>query len=87
MFGWGWHWDYMGAGLVGLALWLVLAVVIVWLIVRVVAGPQSRRGYGPPPPRSDPEQVLRDRFARGEIDAEEFEHRLEVLRRTTPPGG
>ncbi len=87
MFPWGWHWGY-GVGLIGLILWLVLAVAIVWLIVRVVAGPRPRgRWDGPPRPiPDDPEQVLRERFARGEIDAEEYQHRLEVLRQTRPPG-
>lgn len=85
MFGWGWHWGYPGLGLVGLVFWIVLAVLIVWLIVRLVGGPRPRRDYGPPPAATDPEQILRDRFARGEIDAEEYQHRLDVLRHTSPP--
>ncbi|MEZ5219749.1 MAG: SHOCT domain-containing protein [Ilumatobacteraceae bacterium] len=32
------------------------------------------------PPR-DPEQILRERFAQGEIDETEYEHRRQVLRR------
>jgi uncharacterized membrane protein len=38
---------------------------------------------GPHP--DDPEQVLRTRFARGEIGADEFQQRLDVLRRTSQP--
>ena len=39
----------------------------------------------PPPPRTPaspgtPEQLLAERFARGEIDEEEYRHRLAVLR-------
>ncbi|MFF0411220.1 SHOCT domain-containing protein [Kitasatospora sp. NPDC004745] len=34
-----------------------------------------------------PEQVLAERFARGEIDAEEYRHRLDTLRSADGPGG
>ncbi|MFB7123306.1 SHOCT domain-containing protein [Kitasatospora sp. NPDC056273] len=34
-----------------------------------------------------PEQLLAERFARGEIDAEEYRHRLDTLRSANGPGG
>ena len=50
-------------------LWLLLIATVVW---------RFRRGFwwqgGP-----DAASVLRERFARGEIDAEEFESRRRVL--------
>ncbi|WP_316525904.1 SHOCT domain-containing protein [Kitasatospora brasiliensis] len=33
-----------------------------------------------------PEQLLAERFARGEIDAEEYRHRLDTLRSANGPG-
>ncbi len=85
---WWWgpgHVGVVGAILGGL-LWLLIVVLVVALIVRLIRGPQ--RGYWMQHQHpDDPEQVLRARFARGEIGAEEFQQRLEVLRRTgLPPG-
>jgi putative membrane protein len=55
--------------------WLALIVLAVWLVVRAT----NRRDPGD---RSDAaEDLLRQRFASGEIDAEEYARRLEVLRR------
>lgn len=68
-------WDYAGAGgwlmLAGMA---VLALVIlgsVWLIVH-------RPGVTPPT-RSSAEEILRERFARGEITREQFEEAKRIL--------
>jgi putative membrane protein len=61
-------------------LFLVLLVlgVVVWAIIRVVPDWQDRMGLNR---REDSaEETLRQRFARGEIDAEEYERSLEVLR-------
>lgn len=85
---WQWHspadWGVMGIWMI---LWVVLVVaaisLTIWLIARLIAprdgsprdgGPSSRGG-------DDAEMILRRRFAAGEIDAEEYERRLEVLRR------
>ena len=61
-------------------LFLVLLVlgVVVWVIIKVVPDWQDRIGLNR---REDSaEETLRQRFARGEIDAEEYERSLEVLR-------
>ncbi|MFI2610428.1 SHOCT domain-containing protein [Kitasatospora sp. NPDC018619] len=50
-------------------------------------GPQGWGQGGQGSPRVPPEQVLAERFARGEIDAEEYRHRLETLRAVNGPGG
>lgn len=77
-----WHGDWNGWA------WLAMTVsmvafwgLLIWGVLSVVrsAGGGSAVSTGPP----DPEQILRERFARGEIDADEFEQRLEVLRRGT----
>lgn len=61
---------------------MVVVMVLFWgsLIALGIAGFRSlersdRDGESPPA-----EDVLADRFARGEIDEEDYRHRLEVLR-------
>ncbi len=72
--GWGGLW--MGFGMI---LWLVVIVAIVWIAVRLL----SRAVGGPPmmasPPGPSPADELRMRFARGEIDEEEYRRRLAVV--------
>jgi putative membrane protein len=72
--------------LLGGLFWLLIVVLVIALIVRLVGGPRHRYWMQGPPP-DDPEQLLRARFARGEIGADEFQQRLDVLRRTSPPPG
>ena len=64
-YGWGW-WVLMSAGMI--AFW----GVVLWLIVGFVRGDSNRR--------PDAESILADRFARGEIDDDEYRQRLDVLR-------
>jgi len=72
-------WDYGGSMMVGwMWLWWLLLVAllgaVVWAVVRTAgAGSQS--------PDQSPEAVLKQRYARGEIDHEEFERRLSGLRK------
>jgi putative membrane protein len=72
--------------LLGGLFWLLIVVLIIALIVRLVRGPRQRH-WMQGPPSDNPEQLLRARFARGEIGADEFQQRLDVLRRTSPPPG
>ena len=61
---------------------LVLAVVIgaAVLIVRSLAGPwQGAPPTHYPPPGRTPLDILKERFARGEIDKAEFDERRRVL--------
>lgn len=76
-------WDWMdGAGTwgmgFGLLMWLVLLAtvgLVVWLVSRGGPRPSERS-------LESAEDVLRRRFASGEVAAEEYEHRLSVLRRS-----
>ena len=69
MDGYGWM---MTGGWLG----LVLVALLVGLLVYLVA-----RGTGRGEPRANSAlEVLRTRFARGEIDRSEYEERLSVLR-------
>jgi putative membrane protein len=63
--GWGIFWMIISWGVIG---------ALLWAVFRAFAHDGDRRE---PPP--DPKDVLAERFARGEIDAEEYNQRLRVL--------
>jgi len=70
----------MGGGLI---LLLVVLAVAVWAIIKVFPDWQDRVGLnnGRENKREDSaEETLRQRFARGEIDTQEYERSLTVLR-------
>jgi uncharacterized membrane protein len=46
-----------------------------WAIARAAGTPGSGRG------EDSPETILKRRYARGEIDRDEYEHRLNDLRK------
>jgi putative membrane protein len=72
-------------GIVGLFLWIAFIVLVFTLLVLAVrwllrADRESRYGPPPPPPPGpDPLAILRERYARGEIDDEEYERRRRLL--------
>ncbi|NUT49036.1 MAG: SHOCT domain-containing protein [Saccharothrix sp.] len=78
----GWGWFVMSLGMI--AFW---AVVITFAVLLFRALSQT----GQPPARSTsapgPELQLAERFARGEIDEDEYRRRLAVLRKPTDPKG
>lgn len=68
----GWGYALMSVGMV--VFWaLVIAAVVA--LVRYLGGSQQPSGSRP-----TPEQVLAERFARGDIDDEEYRQRQEALR-------
>jgi putative membrane protein len=69
----------MGGGGGGLILLLVVLGVVVFALIKFFPDWQDRAGLNNR--REDSaEDTLRQRFARGEIDAQEYERSLEVLR-------
>src|SRR5215213_485280 len=58
-----------------------LVAVVTWLVVRI--SPKVRRDERLAVPRDSAEESLRERFARGEIAAEEYQRAIEILRGTT----
>jgi len=78
--GWGW----IGMGL-GMALWVIVVVAVIWIAVRLFTRYETNPPAGSAPVPS-PAEVLRMRFARGEIDEEEYRQRLAVLGER-PTGG
>ncbi|MCC9306098.1 SHOCT domain-containing protein [Kitasatospora sp. RB6PN24] len=80
----GWGFGLMTVGM--LLFWGLLVFGAVVVARRL--GHMSRRHpaappTAPPTDRFPPEQLLAERLARGEIDADEYRHRLEVLRTGT----
>jgi putative membrane protein len=72
MTGWDWFTTSIGAVL----FWALIITVAVLLYRSLTGTPQQPRTHVPP----SPEQLLAERFARGEIDEEEYGRRLSVLR-------
>jgi uncharacterized membrane protein len=56
--------------------WLVLGTVVLVVFVVAITVAAARPG----PPRPSPEEQLRARYARGEIDHDEYQTRLALLR-------
>lgn len=77
MWGYGGWVSWLGMGIGMTVFWGVIIVGVIAL-VRYLAAPRER--HGPGGRQGDPEQVLADRFARGEFEAEEYRQRREVLR-------
>jgi putative membrane protein len=71
----GWDWLWMTAMMLGF--WALVA----WLVVTLVRG-----GADPARSTSAPERILAERFARGEIDQDEYQQRLEALHGTARTG-
>ena len=74
MMDWNDHHDGAGWGWVVMVLLVVLLIAVTVLLVRHFS--DGRRGPG----RRDAEDLLAERFARGEIDEDEFRRRRDALR-------
>lgn len=85
MCGWSWGWGGNGWGWGGTAMTIVLAVLLVAVIIAVVVairdlatgGSQHHEASSAGP---GPEDMLAHRFARGEIDENEYRRRIALLR-------
>ena len=53
-------------------LWIAVIALIVWAVFKLVPRSPSGRGAPGPQERETPQQILDRRFARGEINAEEY---------------
>ncbi len=74
----GWYGMFLGPLFMILTLAAVIAVVV--LLVQWLGGPWQ--GVQPPhhaPPGRTPLDILKERYARGEIDKAEFEERRRIL--------
>jgi putative membrane protein len=92
MWGYGFGWGGMLLMLLGTLLFLALLAVLIWAVVRLVAGktttpvPSYRRSE---PTGPSALEILGQRYAHGEIDATTYEQmraRLETPRTQSPAG-
>ena len=82
MYGWdgGWGWGaWLGMGIMMLLFFAVIAAVVV-----VLLRPPRRQEHPAPPPAPPPVEdpalrILDERFARGEIDEQEYRSRRDLL--------
>jgi putative membrane protein len=77
MDGWGWSWGWGMAVLHGLLWWVILILGIV-VLVRLLSGGARRAGPASPAPETALE-ILKKRYARGEIGRDEFEEKKRDL--------
>jgi len=80
MMGWGGGWYAMIFGPLFMLLFLAVLIAAVVLLVRWLGGPwQDPTLPHHTLPGRTPLDILKERFARGEIDKDEFEDRRRVL--------
>ncbi|WP_432198840.1 SHOCT domain-containing protein [Streptomyces sp. bgisy027] len=71
----GWGWFAMSAGMI---LFWALIITVVVLLARALNSPHEHT-HTHTPVAPTPEDILRERLARGEIDEEEYRRRLNAL--------
>jgi putative membrane protein len=69
-------------GAVGLVLLAGLIALVIWLLTSASSKGRTSTGEGtkPPPPPKTPMEILKERYARGEITREEYLEMREHLR-------
>jgi putative membrane protein len=72
-YGWGWG---MGFGMIGMVLFWVLVILGIVILVKWIGGPSSGPNL---PPAKTALDILKERYARGEIDKKEFEEKKRDL--------
>jgi putative membrane protein len=75
--GWGWG-GWLAMAVMMIVFWVVVGWVVVTMIRRNGTQPAP---VGPPltDPQSNPAGILDERFARGEIDVDEYTRRRTIL--------
>ena len=73
-------WGYLFMTINTILFWGLIILGVIALLRYLARGDRSTTS------RPAPEQVLAERFARGEIDEQEYHQRLDVLRGKSQPG-
>ncbi len=72
-YGYGPQWGMMGGfGGFGMIIWIVVLIAIVAFVVWLVRSPASSGMHHLSPPRSSGLDVLEERYARGDINRDEY---------------
>lgn len=74
MMGFGFDWG--GWGAIGMLVWWILVIVGIVVLIKWFAG---REGGGICRPGRDAVDILKERYAKGEIDREEFKEKKKDL--------
>ena len=77
-YGFGWGWVLMSFGTI---LWIALLVVLVWALLRWLSNRAPTSTPQMPQSALPAEEILRQRYARGEIDTATYEQMRERLER------
>ena len=67
------EWHGLGGGIMWI-FWVLLIVVILWVVKS-----QTGSGSNPESPHKSPLDILKERYAKGEIEREEFEQKRNDL--------
>ncbi|MFF2511282.1 SHOCT domain-containing protein [Streptomyces sp. NPDC058086] len=85
--GWGWGWGGWFFMAIFMVLFWALVIAGIVALVRYLTGSRHGHQAGPPSSSGEPgwgsrraEELLAERFARGEIDEDEYKRRLALLR-------
>jgi putative membrane protein len=70
-----WNGHDVGGSLISLMIGLLIAVIVIAVIFRII----DRVGHRIVERQPTPDDVLAERYARGEITDEEYQHRRRVL--------
>lgn len=70
-----WSWFYRGYGGV-ILFWIAVIILIVWAIKYLA---RNRQNYQTTAKEESPLDILKKRYARGEIDRQEFEEKKKDL--------
>ncbi len=71
-------WPFMGWMGGWMMLWWIPGIIVLVLLVRLMSRSSSGLSFGGD---DRPEQILKRRYAKGEIERDEYQRRLEDLRR------
>ena len=72
MMGSGWG---LGFGIFGLIIWILIIIGIIYLIRALVKDNYQQT----PPPKDSAMEILKERYAKGEINKQEFEEKMKDL--------